>query len=129
MHGPGGRHFGGDQRCLAPTGCPTKPCCSDLIHRMVCTACGLIGADVRPDWTHRHYHSVATPSDQTPTRSESVSNASVDLAANPRLTAQVIAFEFRGRGHDERTHKIDSSQCEPNHTYFRSLMSMFARTS
>ena len=23
----------------------------DLDHRMACTACGLIGADVRPDWT------------------------------------------------------------------------------
>jgi hypothetical protein len=23
----------------------------DLDRRMVCTACGLIGADVRPDWT------------------------------------------------------------------------------
>lgn len=23
----------------------------DLDHRMVCTACGLIGADVRRDWT------------------------------------------------------------------------------
>jgi hypothetical protein len=23
----------------------------DLDHRMVCTACGLVGADVRPDWT------------------------------------------------------------------------------
>ena len=23
----------------------------ELAHRMVCTVCGLIGADVRPDWT------------------------------------------------------------------------------
>jgi hypothetical protein len=23
----------------------------ELDHRMICTACGLVGADVRPDWT------------------------------------------------------------------------------
>ena len=26
-----------------------------LCRRMVCTACGLIGADVRPDWPHNPY--------------------------------------------------------------------------
>jgi hypothetical protein len=37
--------------CKASDWLPDDTLLLDLDHRMVCTRCGLIGADVRPDWT------------------------------------------------------------------------------